>query len=427
MLLEFSVGNFLSFKNKVTFSMVASNLRGHEEDNVFSLSKIDLLKTAVIYGANASGKSNLFSSMSFMKNFILNSSKESQSNEKINVKEFKFSSDTLNKPSEFEIIFIHEEIPYRYGFIIDTEKVHREWLYYVPKTKEAKLFEREGQNISLGPYFDEGKGLDKKTRKNALFLSVVDQFNGEKAKKVMDWFDRFYVISGIRHDQYKRFTVEMLDNLEYKQEIVKFLKNADIGIEDISTIELSDEDLPAKMPKELKELVLSERIISTKHGVLDSEGNVIDFELMNMERDESEGTKKLFALSGPIIETLLKGETLVIDELDAKLHPLITRFILNLFQSTDKNPKNGQLIFATHDTNILSSRFFRRDQIWFTEKDKYSSTDLYSLAEYKMENDKKVRVDASFEKDYIQGKYGAVPYVGDFDMRINGGGNYGDR
>lgn len=426
MLLEFSVGNFLSFKNKVTFSMVASSLKGHEEDNVFSLSKMDLLKTAVVYGANASGKSNLFSSMGFMKSFVLNSSKESQSNEKISVQEFKLSSDTINKPSEFEIVFTYEGIPYRYGFIIDTEKVHEEWFYYAPKTKEAKLFERKGQNIVLGPYFDEGKGLDKKTRKNALFLSVVDQFNGEKAKKVMEWFDKFNVISGIRHEHYKRFTVDMLEKIEYKREIVQFLKNADVGIGDISTIELTDEDLPAKMPKELREIVLKDRIVSTKHEVFDHNGKVVSFELLDMDKDESEGTKKLFALSGPIIETLKNGETLVIDELDAKLHPLITRFILNLFQAKEKNPKNAQLIFATHDTNILSNRFFRRDQIWFTEKDEYSSTDLYSLAEYRMDNEKKVRVDATFEKDYIQGKYGGVPYVGDFEMHFNGGGSYGN-
>lgn len=419
MLLEFSVENYMSIKNRVTFSMVASKLKGHEEENVFSNGNVDLLKSAVIYGANASGKSNLLIAMSFMKHFVITSSKESQANDEIGVEHFRLSTETENKPSQFEIIFMHDKIPYRYGFVIDKKMVYREWLYYVPKTKEAKLFERTESNINLGTQFKEGKGLKVNTRKNALFLSVVSQLNGEIAMKIMEWFsEKFNVISGVQHDTYKEFTVDKLEDKLYKSEIIKFLKNADTGIEDVQSIDVKEEDLPEQMPKRLKELIMSEKVVLTRHSKVNEHGEIVSFEMFEMERYESEGTKKIFALSGPLVETLKNGEILVVDELDAKLHPLITRFILGLFHSRETNPNHAQLIFATHDTSILNNRFFRRDQIWFTEKDSNGSTELYSLAEYNLDDDNKVRIDASFDKDYIQGKYGAIPFVGEFKVNF---------
>lgn len=421
MLLEFKVKNFLSFKDEVVFSMIASNLKGHEEDNVFNAGKIELLKSAVIYGANASGKTNLLAAMGFMQRMVLHSAKDTQSTEKLEVEPFRLSVQTENQPSEFEMLFMQKNVVYRYGFVIDREKIHKEWLYYVPKVKEKKLFERTEKNIELTENFKEGKGLESKTRKNALFLPVVDQFNGAIAHDIMQWFNNFNIISGIDHDRYEHYTVKKLNEQEFKAKVLDFLKAADIGIEDIQTLELKEQDIPKVLPQELREFFLSNKAktLYTKRKKFDEEGNAVGFELFRMD-NESEGTKKLFALSGPVIETLNNGEVLVVDELDAKLHPLMLRFILHLFHSADSNPKNAQLVFATHNTEILSNRFFRRDQVWFTEKNNVESTDLYSLAEYKVDDEKRVRGDASFNKDYIQGKYGAIPYVGDFNVLFGG-------
>ncbi len=171
MLIQFRVGNFLSFKDVITFSMVASSIKEYKDTNVFEANKkIKLLKSAVIYGANASGKSNLFRAMQFARRFIFISSKETQATEKIRVTNFKLSTDTESKPSYFEFVFLLEGIKYRYGFEVDQTEVHREWLFYTPKTIEAKLFQRERNNINIGLNYQEGKEFVDKTRKNAVFL-----------------------------------------------------------------------------------------------------------------------------------------------------------------------------------------------------------------------------------------------------------------
>ena len=196
MLMQITIGNFLSFKDPITFSMVASRIKEHEDSSTFLLNeKLRLLKSAVIYGANASGKSNFFKAMAFFKNFILTSSKETPATDEIKVTNFKLSTETENKPSLFEIVFLHEGIRYRYGFQVDKKEVQKEWFYYAPKRQEAKLFLREGSNIEIGSYYKEGKGLVEKTRNNALFLSVVAQFNGQISLKIIDWFTKFNIIS----------------------------------------------------------------------------------------------------------------------------------------------------------------------------------------------------------------------------------------
>lgn len=424
MLIEFSVANFLSFKDKVTFSMVASNLKEHRENNVFTVDKFDLLKIAVIYGANASGKSNLFKAMKFMKNQIFSSFKETQVTEKImGVERFKLSTETENKPSFFEIVFIHEEKRFRYGFLIDEERVHAEWLYYVPSLKEAMLFERENSNITIGNYYKEGKGLETKTRDNALFLSVVAQFNGEISKKILEWFKNVNIISGLDDSKIINFTFKKMEDYDYRIRILEFLKIADLGIQDIDnrTIEINYENFTKKIPEKVLKLLpkIKQFEIFTKHRKYNEKKDSFSFVDFDISEQESEGTKKIFALSAPIIDTIENGRILFIDEMDARLHPLITRFILGLFNSKDINTKNAQLIFITHDTTLLNKNYFRRDQIWFTEKNQYEATDLYSLVEYKIDNSK-VRNDASYGKDYIQGKYGAVPFIGDFENLFEG-------
>lgn len=419
MLVEFRVGNFRSFKDEVTLSMVASADKEHLATHTVKISnKLSLLRSAAIYGANASGKSNLFKAMAFMRSFVLNSSRESQATEKIDVEKFRLSTETENKPSSFEIIFLIENIRYRYGFEVDENQVHNEWLYYVPTIREATLFIREKGVIKVGPDFKEGNGLDTKTRANALFLSVVAQFNGEKAKKILEWFDHLNIISSIDADQYQAFTLSKLADKEYEEFTSKFLRVADLGIKEIQKTERSfaEEDLPKKMPLKLKKEIMSKVYmvieVDAIHQKYDQDNKPAADEKFSLFENESAGTLALFALSGPIYDTIKKGKVLVVDELTSKLHPLLTQAIIEAFHQSHREtgsdealPSQAQLIFVSHDTGILKNQLFRRDQIWFTQKNEYGATNLYSLEEYS------IRKDASFDKDYIMGKYGAVPFI----------------
>ncbi|NES24806.1 MAG: ATP-binding protein [Symploca sp. SIO3E6] len=404
MLIEFSVANYRSFKEKVTFSMVAANLvakdKEIDENNAFVIDDdLKLLKSAAIYGANASGKSNLTKALAFMRWFMINSSKETQSTEKIGVERFQLSTETEEQPSFFEIVFLLDRQQYRYGFEANTDRVVSEWLFYVPQSRETKLFERRDNDIRASKKY-QAEGIEKRTRQNALFLSVSAQFNVEIAKEVLELLSRMIgIISGLNDRGYEEITVDCLMEDEHTDEIIKLIKKLDLGIDDIK-VEVTEINGD--------EIVL----IQTIHKKINSKGSYISTELFDLDEQESEGTQKIFALAGPLVDTLKYGKVLIVDEFEARLHPLISRTIVELFNSKETNPNNAQLIFMTHETNLLSNKLFRRDQIWFTEKDRFGSTDLYSLAEYKIRND------ASFGSDYIKGRYGAIPYLGDLSQII---------
>lgn len=424
MLIEFSVGNYRSFKERVTFSMVAANLVSKDKnldiDNVFAVDQeLKLLKSAAIYGANASGKSNLAKALGFMKWFMVNSSKETQSTDAIGVEPFRLSTETEEKPSYFELVFLMGGRKYRYGFEVTQERVISEWLFYVPNVRETKLFERKLDNIKPSKHFD-ADGIQQRTRSNALFLSVSAQFNVYLAEKILEWItDKLNIISGLHDQAYLSYTVRCFINNKNRADIIQLIKKLDLGISEIQVDQedFTTDSLPDEMPDELKKLIVkAERgkvtSIGISHRKFDADGNHESIEEFDLESHESEGTKKVFALAGPLITALKEGEILIIDEFDARLHPLISLAIVKLFNSKESNPNNAQLIFMTHDTNLLNNKIFRRDEIWFTEKNRYSATDLYSLAEYKIRND------ASFESDYIKGRYGAIPHIGNLNHLI---------
>ena len=436
MFIEFNVGNYRSFKDRVTFSMVAANIKSRvaaiDNNNVFKTAHdLSLLTSAAIYGANASGKSNFISAIRFMRQFVLNSSRETQANDMIDVEGFRLNSEMEGKTSFFEIVFIMDNTRYRYGFEVTSQRVVAEWLYYVPTTREAKLFDRHLDTIKSTIAFKESRGLSSKTRSNALFLSVVAQFNGEISKAVLRWFKNLNVSLGL-NDMGDRFqALHQFENSKFNENIVKFIKKLDLGIDSI-TLEKSKVNLSPTddMPEDLKKILevlgnsnAEQTTIQTHHRKFGPNGDPIAFETFDLDEHESEGTKKLFALAHPLLSALRNGRVIVIDELDARLHPLITCEIISLFNSQETNPKNAQLIFTTHDTNLLNNRIFRRDQIWFAEKTKQGATHLYSLVEYKIKGGSAVRNDASFEKDYIEGRYGAIPFIGDFRRLIEEDGN----
>lgn len=428
MLLQFSIKNFRTFKDKATLSLIASNYDKdtREVENVFENKTFNyrLLKSAVIYGANASGKSKLLEAIAFMRHFAINSSKESQKGESIDVEPFRLSNETENEPSEFEIIFLFKGELFRYGFEATKEKIVSEWLYHKPKTKEIELFYRDENSFDTHERnFSKGTTVVKEglVRDNALLVSVAAQFNEKTAITVIDWFKRLKFLSGLEEMGYQGFTVGKTKVPAHKIKILELLKAADLGIQDIKLQKLDIDRLPKGMPKEMRDEIIREMKeenaefiadVLTTHKKYDLNKQAVDNVSFSLDDDESSGTRKFFALTGPILDVIENGYTLVVDELDSKLHPNLVCKIVSLFNSKELNTKNAQLIFNTHDTNLLSSGLFRRDQIWFTNKDKYGEAKLYSLANFKSDEVKK---NEPFENNYIRGKYGAIPYLGFFD------------
>jgi AAA15 family ATPase/GTPase len=428
MLIQFSVRNFKTFKDEVKLTMFASNSdkTTREGENVFELPKFNLrlLKSAVIYGANASGKTKLINAAVVMKEFILNSSKESQEGEPINTEPFRLHTAMKDQATMFELVFIHRDEMFRYGFEVTQEAVVSEWLYYRPKTKETEIFYREGQAFNVHPtLFKKGSFFVKENmiRPNALMLSVAAQFNDILAKRVFDWLRQFRQLSGLQEDGYMGFSLHTASEKSGKAKILDWLKHADIGIDDIRVETMRLNDLPTDLPEEIREKLL-ERIIDkdtkiysdlvTVHAKYDESNTQVDLEEFKLMEEESSGTRKFFALSGPIIQALEHGEVLFVDELDSKIHPNLVCKIVEVFNSKEGNPKNAQLVFNTHDTNLLGSGLFRRDQIWFLEKDRYGASTLFPLSSFK--TNEGARKTDNFEENYKMGRYGGVPILGDF-------------
>ena len=413
MLVKFSVGNFLSFKENVSINLSATSLNEYRNDNIFQspINDLSLLKSIIVYGANSSGKSNLFKAIGFMKRFILNSSKDSISGEEIMVERFKLSTETISKPSFFEMEFIIDSTKYKYGFEVDTDTVHSEYLYYQNKTKEYLLFKRNFQSIELGKKIDmANEKLFEITRENSLFLSVCAQFNDKLANLIIKEIRGINFISGIDDFGSIDYTAKLLTNNNFKVMVNNLLKSANLGFNEIKIEKVSTEDILSKsgIPKELHKILIKNNpentIISTKHFVYDENKEIFGEEYFDLNTDESLGTRKFFALAGPLIDTLTNGTILIIDEFDSRLHPELCKAIIKLFNSSENNPYKAQLIIASHNSTFINSnnKLFRRDQIIIAGKNRYGVTRLESLFE------KKIRKDASFEKDYLSGKYDGV-------------------
>ena len=404
MLIQFSIKNFKTFKDRATLNLLATNHdKTREIENVSSSNNYNLrvLKSAVVFGANASGKSKFIEALMFMKHFVINSFSNGQKGDKIFVDPFRLNTESENEPCEFEVIFIYESILFRYGFEANKKQIIAEWLYYKPKIKEVELFYRSLQNVEMhSRSFKNGviTVTNQLIRENALLISLASQINEDFATKVILWFKSLSVISGVQEHEYLENSTEKINTSFGKSKILTLLNSADLEIEDIINKknrfnELDNSDILVKKFKFSNKLKFEQ----------------VEF---NLNIDESEGTKKYFYLIGLIVDSLDNGSCLFIDELDSKLHPNLVCKIISLFNSKKLNPKNAQLIFNTHDSNLLSSGLFRKDQVWFTEKNKYGEAKLYSLADF---NSGEVRKKESFEENYLRGKYGAIPYLGFFD------------
>jgi uncharacterized protein len=419
MIVQFTVGNFLSFNQKRTLSLEAKGI-SELKSNIATFKSEKILRSAVIYGANSSGKSNLIKALERMRDVVLTSVRLNDSDE-LDYSPFLLSIEAENQPTFFEVIFWQDSIRYRYGFEYNLTQIVNEWLFAGKSERgEKPLFIRTEEGIGVDTKFKEGEGNEPKTNNNRLFISLVAQLGGDTSKKILEFFKEYNVLSGLEHNDYTGFTMRMLHkNLSGSNESLELYQKLKLGFQDIKAIESDFNPLaiPEDMQDKLKAKLLKEftgkRGVSLKtvHNKYDKKGKIIDLVLLDKEKNESEGTNKIIDLSGPIFDTLKLGKALIIDELDAKLHPLITIRIVELFNSPESNPNNAQLIFATHDTNLLGEELFRRDQIWFTEKDEQEQTDLYSLYDFNLPDGSKVRNDSNLEKNYIRGRYGAIPFI----------------
>ncbi len=419
MIVQFTVANFLSFNSKRTLSFEAKGI-SELKNNVIRSDNHKLLRSAVIYGANSSGKSNLIKALDCMRDGLLLSVKLNDSDE-LDYRPFLLSTETESNPTFFEIIFLDNKTRYRYGFEYNLREIVNEWLYVGKNSKsETPLFIRTLDGIGVSEKFEEGKGKEGSTNNNRLFISLVAQLGGTISKKIIEWFRGYNVLSGLDHKDYNGFSTRMLDKqLDGCNESLALFQSLKLGFNDvkIAKSEFNPLEVPNDMPKSLKSKIIKEFTgktqvtIKTIHNKYDKKGNIVDTVLLDKIDNESEGTNKIIDLSGPIFDTLSSGNILIIDELDAKLHPLITTHIVNLFNNPKTNKHNAQLLFATHDTNLLSTDLFRRDQIWFAEKDELEQTDLYSLYDFNLPDGTKVRNDSNIEKNYIRGRYGAIPFI----------------
>ncbi|MCD4813215.1 ATP-binding protein [bacterium] len=417
MLLEFSVQNYLSFKEKQTLSMVASPKAERLEKNTFKtgIKKMPrALRSAVIYGPNASGKSNFLDAIQFMRSRVLKSSKESQAGEDIPTIPFLFDSHTTKKPGEFEIHFIKNNVRYQYGFSVSTEKVMSEWLMAYPAGRQQLWFERKydsAQKVDVynyGPYFKgQRKVWEESTRKNALFLSTAVQLNSAQLQPIYQWF-KDLVTRSFGNAISGNFSAKYSQTNEGKKKLLRFLKKADNSIENIKvkTVKMNEKEIPEYWPDEMKKRFLKRDrydIYMIHHRSDDEKEVALEYEY------ESEGTRRLFSIAGPLVEILEKGKIVFIDELNKSMHPLMVKFLIEQFHSSQNKTSHAQIIFTTHDTSLLETDIMRRDQIWFTEKNKENASELYPLTDFSP------RAEASLEKSYLKGRYGALPLIDEDD------------
>jgi hypothetical protein len=425
MIEEFSFCNFWSFKEMQTLNMAAAKIKSKnsrlDSVNLIAVGEdLSLLKSKAIYGANASGKSNVIKALvAFIR--ITN---ESVKNEEVlkMIESFQLSTETADEPTFFQMTFRLDNIRYRYGFEADYESIKSEWLFSTPNLREQVLFIREGdQIIDINQkHFSEGQksinlsgGEGHIFRSNSLFLSSLASFGfGKISKLIVKNISSILVISGLGHHGGYGLAGDFLNDSVKKKFILDFLKKTDLGIEDLNTVEVNGDILPSDMPDDMKQGFRKRKFIISSRKRFNEKHEPVGNSEFAFDVQESEGTRKMFE-SSPFIYAALKESTpLVIDEFDARFHPLLTKKIVELFNS--ESNKGSQLIFITHDTNLLSAELLRRDQIDFVEKDRFGASYLYTLVEIKG-----VRNDASFEKDYIQGKYGAIPFLGDFTSLID--------
>ena len=404
MLLEFRCSNHRSIRDEVLFSAIAGSDKTHAE-NIEKVADVEVLKSAVIYGANGSGKSNFIDAIAFVKNLVSNSINHQPGQ---GILQVPHKLDGYERKSNYKIQFIVDGIRYAFGFSLQNMLVVDEYLYYFPNGRQTKIFERMGEDYSAGRNFRNRFNSCKDVLKpNRLMLSCAANFSSvDEVTAAYRFFkDELVIYSSVNQDNWMNYSLHQINaNEQIKAIVLKFLDALGTGIKDIH-VDIKKEDLdianlPPFLSDEFKKILLQKKIDAISAKVL-YEGFETD-----LISEESTGIKKLFGILCPFIDIIVNGKVLVCDELESNLHESLLFGLVKQFVNT-RGSKPAQLIFTTHETGLLNLDLFRRDQIWFTEiKTKDRSTDLYSLTEIK-----NVRKDENFGKGYIAGKYGAIPLL----------------
>ena len=428
MLIDFSVKNLSSFNSTQELSMLAStttqefcDLQNVHEVNKFGIKGV--LQSAAIFGSNGSGKTNFVQSLIVFKSLVLGSLDSVTEGPIKLVVPFLLKENHFDAPSELEVSFIAEDNLYRYGLSVVEGEIEEEWLYWNKTARETMLFHRTKQSVKYNQRsFSEAKlfakkdgdtWLIEKTKPHVPFLSVLSQFDGERSSVVTRWFQKLNIISGIKDSGFKSFTVDLFDiDPDFKAWALEILKS--LQIEDVSIVEY-EKEFPIKPPrnvlddKELSDAFLKLKGYIDKNSIKEKRIDIVkkttDGELFSLPINfESEGTRKLIFLLGPLYDVIKNNEILVVDEFDNKFHTLLSKFIIELYNK--HNFGESQLVVTCHDTNLLTNELFRRDQIWFVEKNQDHESEIFSLVEYK---EHYTRKEKSYSRDYLLGKYGAIP------------------
>lgn len=432
MLIEFGVSNWRSFKEAQLLSLVADKKSELSASNVFdpdAPAASQLLRSSAIYGANAAGKSNLLRALRTMKRMVVDSAKW-QHGDTIPVMPFRLDVATENAPTEFEVTFVADRVRYQYGYTVSQDRIHEEWLFAYPHGRPQKWLGRVWNQETNEYVWERCAALtgtkqlwQDSTRQNALFLSTAVQLNCKQLQPVYDWFKKTLRMANVAGWN-PTFTASLCKEAENRARILGFLKAADFDIQNVivESEKMSDKHLPEGMASELRSALLSQMAdnevfdIKTVHQA--SDGRTVEFDF----KDESDGTQKFFAFAGPWLDALKNGYVLAIDELHDNLHPKMVKFLVDLFHNSETNPKNAQLIFTTHETSILNQEVFRRDQIWFCEKDASQASKLYPLTDFSPRKGRE-----NLKANYLAGRYGALPYLKKFVEPDGHGGHHGER
>ncbi len=424
MLIEFSVTNYRSILERQTLNLTASAYSELESLNTFAYDTGDssprLLRSTVLYGPNASGKSTLIQALRFVEDQVLNSQKESQAGDAIDVVPFKLTAASREADSEFEITFVEQGVRYEYGFCCNPRRFTEEWLIAYPLGRAQKWFHRvydakaDKDVYKFSTSFLGGKALHElwrvQTRPNALFFSTVVQLNNEQLKPAFDWFKlRLRVFDSVRGFS-PGYTMQRCSKDDDRKRVVEFMNSADLSIADIQVKEsvFSADSWPKAVPSAIKDEFLKDmagkKFLETRF--LHKDVNTAETVEFN-EAEESDGTRALFAFAGPWLDVIENERVLVVDELDTSLHPLLVH---HLVKRLHHSGTKAQLIFTTHDTTLLSQKLLRRDQVWFMEKDEKSATRLYPLSDFSP------RDNEAIERGYLNGRYGGIPFLKDLDF-----------
>lgn len=416
MLIEFALKNFRSFRGEQRLSLVAGPGKEMRAENSFhstARGTPDLLRSTAVYGANAAGKSNLLRGLQQMQSIVLTSATGSQQGEVLPYTPFAFSADSRTASSEFEVLFVEEGVRYQYGFSFDAERIHAEWLLAFPLGQAQRVYERRYDEVGkrYDWHFSSGFKGNKKiwqetTRDNALFLSTAVQLNSERLLPVFRWFQRRLVVITGNVAMNQHLTLKQLEDPVGRQKVMNLLRCADLGIVDV---EVRRDSVLGAPPPEVARAIggplpmakLEVLSISSLHRAADDQSMVA-----LPIGEESQGTQHLFSSAGAWLNVLEKGEVLLYDEIDTSLHPLMVRFLVKQFHTQATNPDNAQLVFTTHDVTMLDDReLFRRDQVWFAEKNEKGESSIYPLTDFSP------RQPEAIGKRYLRGSYGAIPLL----------------